>query len=303
PSARRGAPDEIRAGRQHDADAGAHHGREAAAVYRDVVDPRAGREPRPAEALLALAVRRELGLGVVAENVAGHAGACALRADRRCDDAFVGARERPAAVRVDPERLVGLTAVVAGAAGAPDQGRLVLIARPRSGGRDAGRSVGAPLSLACRLPVVAPVLLAVAVRVPAARREARAERIGAVGSRHVDPLFGTRVVAEPPGLLRWLRATARPRAHARVDTGFDVAREHVHDPAERRGAVQRRACPFHDLHALHVLERDQVPVDAAAVALVRGDAVHQQEHARAEALHVAGRAADVHLAVQELHAG
>ena len=103
--------------------------------------------------------------------------------------------------------------------------------------------------------------------------------------------------------MRWIRERARPRAHARVDTGFDVAREHVHDPAERRGAVQRRARPFHDLHALHVLERDQVPVDAAAVALVRGDAVHQQEHARAEALHVAGRAADVHLAVQELHAG
>ena len=52
-----------------------------------------------------------------------------------------------------------------------------------------------------------------------------------------------------------------------------------------------------------MIHREHVPVDASAIAFVGGNAVHEQQHAGTQALHVAARAADVDLAVQELHAG
>ncbi len=83
----------------------------------------------------------------------------------------------------------------------------------------------------------------------------------------------------------------------------DLTRDHVDHAAERRRAVKRGACALHYFDTRHVLERDQVPIDPASIPLIRGHAVHEHQHAAAEPLHVARRAADVHLAVEELHPG
>ena len=100
--------------------------------------------------------------------------------DRRGEVSLVRAGECATAGRVDHEGLEGLAAVIAAPLGAPDERRLVLIARPRAGGRHAGRRARKPLRLACGLPVVAPVLLAVAVRVPTAGCVAAAYHVGPV---------------------------------------------------------------------------------------------------------------------------
>src|SRR5207245_9782369 len=120
---------------------------------------------------------------------------------------------------------------------------------------------------------------------------------------HVDPFAGTGVVAETPDVVRRIAEQAARGSHAGMEAQWDLARDQVHDAAQRRRAVQRGARSLDHLDPLHSVERHEVPVDAAAVALVGGDAVHEQQHAAAQPLHVARGAADVHLAVQELNAG
>src|SRR2546422_10748242 len=85
------------------------------------------------------------------------------------------------------ERLVRLAPVVAAAASAPDERRLVLVAGPRSRRRDASRARRPPIELRGRLPVIAPILLAVAVRVPTPARDARPHQLAAVGAPRVQP--------------------------------------------------------------------------------------------------------------------
>ena len=177
-----------------------------------------------------------------------------------------------------------------------------MVARPGPRSSDAHRGQRPPVELRSRLPVVAPVLLAVAVRMPATAGDARAHQLGPVGARRIEPLLGARVVAEFPDVIRRVRVAAAGGAHACVEARRDVAREHVHDAAQRRRPVQRGPRALHDLDALHVLERHQVPVDPAAVALVRRDAVHEHQHPASQALYVARRPPDVDLPVQELHA-
>src|SRR5439155_26746383 len=106
----------------------------------------------------------------------------------------VAAATRP----VDHERLEGLSARVAGAGHAPRREHLVLVARPRAGQRDTGARLGEPLGLAGGLPLVAPVLFAVAVRVSSSQRETAAQRFRAVRACDVEAAQPSSVVAEPP---------------------------------------------------------------------------------------------------------
>src|SRR5437899_12598432 len=93
--------------------------------------------------------------------------------DRRGEVPLVRSGERAAARGVDHERLVRLAPIVAAAAGAPDERRLVLIAGPRPGLRDAGRPRRPPIALRGRLPVITPILLPVRVAGPGPARAAR----------------------------------------------------------------------------------------------------------------------------------
>src|SRR5207245_4123348 len=121
--------------------------------------------------------------------------------EARREVALVGPGVGPEPGRVDPEGLIGLTAVVAPAPHTPAQRHLVLVARPGAAARDDGARRGAPLGLASGLPVFLAILLAVAVGVPAARRIAPPEHVGPVGPAHVDPFAGTGVVAETPDVV------------------------------------------------------------------------------------------------------
>src|SRR3989475_10327262 len=96
---------------------------------------------------------------------------CGWRAlDRRRDISLVGPRVVALVRRVDHERLKREPAIVALIQLAPGIADLVLVARPRAGGGDARVGRRMPLGLAGRLPLVAPVLLPVAVGVTAAER-------------------------------------------------------------------------------------------------------------------------------------
>src|SRR5881392_1275795 len=223
--------------------------------------------------------------------------------DRRGELPLVRPGEGAAAGRLDHEWLEILAAVIAATVGAPDERRLVLIARPRAGRRHASLGGRDPLRFGRGLPVVAPVLLAVAVRVPPAGRVAAARRGGSVRRRDIEALQSARIVAEPPDVERWVGVRATEGAYPGVEAARDLPRDHVDHAAQRRRAVERGARALHHLDPRDVLERDEVPIDPTPVALIRGHAVHEHQHAAAEPLHVARRAADVHLTVEELHSG
>ena len=159
-----------------------------------------------------------------------------------------------------------------------------------------------PLRLSRGLPVVASVLLAVAVRVPAAGGETAAGHVAAVRCRDIKAFLSAPVVPELPDVVGRVGEPSAHDAAPGVKAGRDLTRDHVDDAAQRRRAVEHGACALHHLDARHVLERHQVPIDPASIPLVGGHAVDQQQHPAAEPLHVARRATDVHLTVQELHA-
>src|SRR2546426_11846510 len=149
---------------------------------------------------------------------------------------------------------------------APGIADLVLVARPRAGGGDARVGRRMPLGLAPGLPLVAPVLLPVAVGVTAAEGEAATQLLAAVRAGDVEAAEPAGVVAELPDTLRRIGIRARRGAHPTVKADRKVVRDDVHDAAERRRAVERGAGALHDLDAVHLFERQHVPVDAAAVA-------------------------------------
>ena len=220
--------------------------------------------------------------------------------ERRGEIPLVRARVAATTRRVDHERLERLPpSVVARAGDAPRREHLVLVAGPGAGRGDAGVGRRMPFGLSRGLPLIALVLLAVAVGVTAAQGEAAAERLGAVRAGHVETAEAARVVTEAPELLRRVGVPASRGPYAAMKADRDVVGDEVHHATQRRGAIERGAGPLHDLDAVDLLERHHVPVDATAVAFVRRHAIHQQQHPRAEAFHEAARAADVHLAVEE----
>ena len=82
-----------------------------------------------------------------------------------------------------------------------------------------------------------------------------------------------------------------------------IARRHIHHTTQRRRSVQRRTGALQDVHAFDLVDREQVPIDPTAIALVHWDTVDGQQHARVQPLDVSGRATNVDLAVHELNAG
>src|SRR5216683_7276130 len=221
----------------------------------------------------------------------------------RREIALVGAGMVPQPTRVDQKRLVSLAAVLAATALAPGERLLILVARPGAGDAEPRVRARLPLALTPELPVVAMVLLAVAVGAPPANGDRPAQLIPSVARGETGAALDPGEIAEAPLGVGWvgIRATGEPQAS--VEAERDVARDEVHHAAEGSRPVQGRACPFHNLDALDVIHREQIPVDAAAVALVGGNAVHQQQDPAAEALYKPARAADIDLAREELDPG
>ena len=104
--------------------------------------------------------------------------------------------------------------------------------KPRRVGRDPGAS-------AEYFPMIAPVLLAVAVGVAASCGQSGPDRVAAVGDARVQPFSSAGVIAEPPHVLWRIGERTARGPHARVAAGWQLARDEVHHAAERRGAVQR----------------------------------------------------------------
>ena len=221
--------------------------------------------------------------------------------ERRGHVPLVRPRVRPAVVGADHERLKRQPAVVTLAALAPGRADLVLMAGPRAGRRHARPRCRVPFRLPRTLPLVATVLLAVPVGVTAAERQTAPDCLGAIRTGHIEPAEAADVVAESPGRIGRVRVGTRRSAHPAVEADGHVPRQQVDHAAERGRPVQGRAGALHHLDALYVIQRQHVPVDAAPVGLVRGYAVHQQEHARSQAFDEAARPANVDLTVEEQH--
>jgi len=139
-------------------------------------------------------------------------------------------------------------------------------------------------------------------RVPIARRDSAAQLIVPVGRCEVAAAEQSRVVAKAPDRVGRIAVHAARESHARVQAIRDVAGRHVHDPTERGRSIQRRTRALEDLDALDLIHGEQIPADAATVSLIHGDPVDRHQNARIQSLHVTGRAAQVDLAVHELHA-
>ena len=146
------------------------------------------------------------------------------------------------------------------------------------------------------------VLFAIPVGVPGASRYSSAERRCAIGRRDVRAARESRPAAELPDLVRRVAVQASGQSHARVRTVRHVLRREIHHAAQRGRAVEGGAGAFQDVDPLDLIDRYQIPADAAAIALIHRHAVDQQQDSRVQSLHVTGRAADVDLPVQELDA-
>src|SRR3989442_14627075 len=122
---------------------------------------------------------------------------CGWRAlDRRREISLVGPRVVALVRRVDHERLKREPAIVALIKLAPGIADLVLVARPRAGGGDARVRRRMPLRLAPGLPLVAPVLLPVAVGVTAAEGAAAPQLLAARRARDGEASEPPRAAAE-----------------------------------------------------------------------------------------------------------
>src|SRR5216683_684737 len=313
-AAGRRAPSAARGGEDH-ANPGADDGAESAAVDGEEIDARPAREAGGPQGPLPFAVRRVLPLAVGAEDVARDRREPGLPADRddaaaavgaeltaelapeaiayakvvsaprleigevgaqprgarlpvhalarrarqyRREIALVGAGMVPQPTRVDQKRLVGLAAVLAATALAPGERLLILVAM---------------------------VLLAVAVGVPPTNGDRPAQLIPSVARGETGAAVDPGEIAEAPlGVGRvGIRATGEPQAGVEGERG--LARDEVHHAAEGSRPVQGRARTLHNLDPLDVIHREQIPVDATAVALVGGNTVHQQQDPAAEALY------------------
>ncbi len=147
------------------------------------------------------------------------------------------------------------------------------------------------------------ILFAVAVRVAIAGGNPPAPGVCPIRRREVTTAQESRRVAELPNGVGRIAIHPTGDSQAGMEPRGNVAGRHVHDAAESGGPVERGAGALQDLDALDVVHREQVPVDSAAVALIHGDAVDRHEYARVQTLHVSCRAAQVDLAIHELHAG
>ena len=147
------------------------------------------------------------------------------------------------------------------------------------------------------------VLLPVAIGVTCAAADTRANGLVPVGPGAIAATLEPRLVPELPDRVRRIGVDPAGESHALVDAAGHVARRQVDDAAERRRAIEGRASPLEDIDALDLIDRHEIPVDAAAIALIHRHPVHEEQYARVEALHISCRAPDVDLAVQELNGG
>src|SRR5689334_21625225 len=115
--------------------------------------------------------------------------------ERGRDVSLVGPRVAAAPRVVDHERLIGLPARVTRSGDAPGGEVLVLMAGPCARGGHARARLRYPLGPAGRLPLVAPVLLAIAICVTTAEREAATQGLGPIGARGVNARQPTGVVS------------------------------------------------------------------------------------------------------------
>src|SRR5207247_4195891 len=112
------------------------------------------------------------------------------------------------------ERLVRLPAVVAAPPQAPRERYLILVARPGAGHVEPGDGVEPVLPPAGDLPVVALVLLAVAVGVPGPGRHGAAEGIAPPARGDIDAALDPGVVAALPDVVRGTGEAAGDAANA-----------------------------------------------------------------------------------------
>src|SRR5260370_40264542 len=128
----------------------------------------------------------------------------------------------PQPTRVDQKRRVGLAAVLAAPALARGERLLVLVARPRAGDAEPRVLAAVPLALAPELPVVAMVLLAVAVGVPPANGDRPAQLIPSVARGETGAAVDPGEIAEAPlGVRRvGIRATGEPQAGVEGERDF-----------------------------------------------------------------------------------
>ena len=146
----------------------------AIVTARGVQDaPQLGTEPigdRPVVGVVVGEVAAEPGAACLPGERAGH-----RAIERRGDIPLVRASVAAASGRVDHKGLVRLSPdVVAPAGDAPRGENLVLVTGPRPRRADPGAGPRQPLGPAGGFPLIAAILLAEAVRVPPAKREAAA---------------------------------------------------------------------------------------------------------------------------------
>src|SRR5215813_2260696 len=132
---------------------------------------------------------------------------------------------------------------------------------------------------------------------PGAQRDAGTHPVATERPRHVQPILNTGEVPELPDVLRGIGVHAHGGSQLSVPAIGEIPGNDVHHAAESGRAVQGGSRSFDDFHALHAVDRDDVPVDATAITLIGGHAVDEQEDATAEAHDEAGRSADVDLPV------
>src|SRR5207253_9285151 len=118
------------------------------------------------------------------------------------------------------------------------------------------------------------------------------------GSGRVHTAQAARVVPELPRVVGRVGIRTARGAEPPVEAHGDVVRDQIHDATQRGRSVQRRAGALHHLDVIYVGDRDHVPIDATAVALVRRHAVHELQYARPQAFDEPARAPNVDLTAE-----
>src|SRR6185503_12257987 len=113
------------------------------------------------------------------------------RAQLRGEVPFARVGAGASLARVDLEGLVDLAAVVAFTAAAPGERHLVLIHCPRSRHIEAGAGRRLPAALRGQLPVVARILLPIAIGVPGTDRQSAGGGLRPVRAAQVYPVVET----------------------------------------------------------------------------------------------------------------
>src|SRR6266850_243854 len=90
-----------------------------------------------------------------------------------------------------------------------------------------------------RAAILAPLLLAISIRMARARGQPAAERGGAIRPRHITSALQPGAVAEPPDCLRRIAVRASRQSHPHVGALGHVAGGQVYDAPQRRRSIQR----------------------------------------------------------------